>query len=294
MVRRLVLALGCLWVAAAADGTLAAENILAPWHTDYTLALEAAKEQHKYLLIHFHQPQPNAADRAFVAQSVNAPGNQKLLHNFECASLPLDASILISGRQTRLIDHSAFAELQHRQGIAVLDFRTPGSEHYGDVVTVLPFKSGRYLGPNGLRTVLTLPTGTLTQRTMIYAVRTHPERPGSTTGQFDPILASEAQSHSRHQAQIRVQGHHGWGHRFQRILGRLGFGGRGGAPVEVVAESWPGQGLVEAAEDCVHSWRQSSGHWDAVSDSHGAYGYDMKRGANGIWYATGIFAGFRR
>jgi hypothetical protein len=49
-------------------------------------------------------------------------------------------------------------------------------------------------------------------------------------------------------------------------------------------------GLVAAAIDCVHSWRQSSGHWSAVRSRHRFYGYDMKRGSNGIWYATGIFS----
>ena len=34
-----------------------------------------------------------------------------------------------------------------------------------------------------------------------------------------------------------------------------------------------------------------SGHWDAVSSPHLLFGYDMKRGVNGIWYAAGIFAG---
>lgn len=58
---------------------------------------------------------------------------------------------------------------------------------------------------------------------------------------------------------------------------------------EICAESWPGQSLVEAAQECVHSWRHSSGHWDAVGTRHPLFSYDMQRGATGIWYATGIF-----
>lgn len=274
-----------------AGSDLLASEVTSHWHTDYTAAIASAKEQGKFLLIHFHEVEPNAADRAFMERTMAQPDIQKQLRSFECARIPLNASILIGGRETRLIDHSSFAELQHRQGIAVLDFACPGTAHYGQIVNVIPFKPGRYLGPVAMRAVLTLPPGTLTQRTIIYAVRTHPEQPGSTNGRLDPVLADEAESHSRHQASIRVQGHHGWGHRFQRILGRLRFGA---APVEVVAESWPGQSLVEAAEDCVSSWRQSSGHWAAVRANHGAYGYDMKRGANGIWYATGIFAKTQR
>ena len=57
----------------------------------------------------------------------------------------------------------------------------------------------------------------------------------------------------------------------------------------MVAESWGGETLVDACIECVHSWRQSSGHWNAVRRHQPLFGYDIKRGANGIWYATGIF-----
>lgn len=134
--------------------------------------------------------------------------------------------------------------------------------------------------------MLDLPPGTLTQRTLIYAVRTHPERPESTDGQPDPYLFDEAESHSEYQARIRLQGHHAWESRFHRINARLPAGCLAS---EVCAESWPGQGLLESAIECVRCWRFSSGHWSAVRQRHQVYGYDMKRGDNGVWYATGIF-----
>jgi hypothetical protein len=100
----------------------------------------------------------------------------------------------------------------------------------------------------------------------------------------------EAKSHSRYQARIRVQGHHNWGRRFGRISRFLPGGLRA---QEVVAESWPRQGLLDAAVDCVASWRQSAGHWSAVRSRQVRFGYDIRRGSNGIWYATGIFGNRR-
>jgi hypothetical protein len=135
--------------------------------------------------------------------------------------------------------------------------------------------------------ILTLPPGTLTQRTLIYAVRTHPEKPASADGELSPYLLEETRDHSQYQADIRLQGHHFWESRFHRVMSRL----NGSSAREVCAESWPGQNLVDAAEECVHSWRQSSGHWSAVRSPQRSFGYDMKRGSNGIWYATGIFVG---
>jgi hypothetical protein len=268
-----------------------AEALTSIWHRDYSRAVEAAKEQGRYLFIFFHEHRPNPARQAFENRTLTHPQIVRQLQAYECATLPLDATIVIDGKPGRLLDHPSFRELQHRQGIAILDFAHPGTPYYGQVVNVFPFSSGHYYSARSLMTILDLPSGTITQRTMVYAVRMHPERPASTRGKFHPILAEEAQSHSQHQAQIGVQGHHGWGYRFQRILGRMRFGA---APVEIVAESWPGKGLVDAAIDCVDSWRHSPGHWQQVRSVHGAYGYDIKQGANGIWYATGIFAGYRR
>jgi hypothetical protein len=124
---------------------------------------------------------------------------------------------------------------------------------------------------------------------MILAVRIHPEHPASTTGQENPVLLSEATDHSDYQAQIHVQGHQDWESRFHRILGKLFRRGEPGMPVEVVAESWPDQDLMDSCVDCVASWRQSPGHWDAVKARQASYGYDIREGTNGIWYATGIF-----
>ena len=131
-----------------------------------------------------------------------------------------------------------------------------------------------------------LPPGTLTQRTLIYAVRVHPEKPASTDGELDRNLLEEAEGHSQYQADIRRQGHHFWELRFPRIIGRL----PGGLTArEVCAESWSGENLVEAAIECVRCWRLSDGHWSAVMAVNRCFGYDMKRGSNGVWYATGIF-----
>jgi hypothetical protein len=136
--------------------------------------------------------------------------------------------------------------------------------------------------------MLELPRGSLTQRTLIFALRTHSQRPASTAGHLSSVLLREAESHAQHQANIALQGHHNWDVRFHAINAEL----TGSLTArEVCAESWPGQNLFDAAEECVASWRQSPGHWEAVSGRHGMYGYDMKRGRNGVWYATGIFAG---
>jgi hypothetical protein len=257
------------------------------WYTDYGQAMEAAIEQQRMLFIFFFDPQKPDAHRAFEEQSLADPRNREVLaRDYVAARLPIDTTITSGGKPTELLKHPAYAEMLGRSGVAVLDFAHPEAEYFGRVVSTFPFVSGRYYSKPVLSTVLTLPPGTLTQRTMIYAVRIHPEAPASTQGQFNGVLADEANRHSTHQAAILVQGHHNWESRFHRINARLSSGV---LAEEVVAESWPSENLVDACVDCVDSWRHSPGHWQAVRTRHPLFGFDIQRGRNGIWYATGIF-----
>lgn len=158
-----------------------------------------------------------------------------------------------------------------------------------DSLPIPPLKCGShgyYRQMSNTKSASTLPPGTPTQLALISAIRAHPDAPASTDGMCDPMLAKEAERHSLHQARIQSQGHHNWNKRFHRINAALPAGF---TAIEVCAESWPGQTLEEAAAECVNSWRQSPGHWKAVSRECPLYGYDMKRGRNGVWYATGIF-----
>jgi hypothetical protein len=192
----------------------------------------------------------------------------------------------MDGKEVTLLELPSFAEMLVRQGMAIIDFANKDTRYYGSIVSTFPLYRGRPFSAQQISVMLDLPPGTLTQRTLIYAVRTHPDRPGSTSGKCCDNLTSEAKSHSKYQAKICKQGHHTWETRFHRIRSRLPSGM---TATEVCAESWPGEGLLAAAIDCVNCWRQSSGHWRAVRECHPRYGYDMKRGRNGIWYATGIF-----
>jgi len=256
------------------------------WHTNYEQALKQATAEHKMLFIYFHDVNQTPARRAFEGLTLGDLNIQEKLGKFVVARLPVNAGVRIKGQNTSLLRHAAFSEMLGRQGVAIIDLENAKAPFYGHVVSTFPFTAGKYYRTESLSIILDLPAGTLTQRTMIYAVRIHPERPGSTLGSFSPVLAEEAKSHSSNQAAMLLQGHHSWETRFHRINAKMPSNV---LAHEVVAESWPNESLVEACVDCVHSWRQSPGHWGAVHSRHPLFGYDIKRGRNGIWYATGIF-----
>lgn len=259
------------------------------WLADYAAATRTAKEEKRMLLVYLvPEGEKQAALRDQFEKTLADPAVSELLKPYVLARLPQSAIMKEDDREVALLDHPSLQEMEHQPGLFIVDYQTEGEEYFGTVVSVFPFLNGRPYTADQMKVILTLPKGTLTQRTMVYAVSTHPEHPASVRGTPDPYLFGEAESHSRYQARIRLQGHHFWETRFHRILGHIP---PGTLASEVCAESWPGQGLLEAAIECVRSWRLSSGHWRAVSSPQRAYGYDIKRGSNGVWYATGIFAG---
>ncbi len=256
------------------------------WYEDYAAAYRAASQHGRMLLILFADSGEHSLGNRFEREVLSDESLRETLQEYVLVKLPRDAKMTQGGQSFVLLEDAAFSEMLGLEGVAMIDLMHRDRKEYGTVVSVFPFLDGHLYTLEQTRVMLTLPPGSLTQRTLIYAVRTHPEAPASTTGDLDPILAQEAENHSVYQARIRLQGHHQWGSRFQRISQLLP---RGLLAQEVCAESWPGQNLLQAAIECVRSWRLSSGHWSAVRAPHPRYGYDMKKGANGVWYATGIF-----
>ncbi|NLE40083.1 MAG: hypothetical protein GX621_18865 [Pirellulaceae bacterium] len=256
------------------------------WLDDYGKAAAKAKRECKMLLVLFDSPDGDAPFDCLRDDVLDNAEVRSRLKDWVRVRVPIDAVIRQDGEEVKLIEQPAFVEMCGQRGMAIVDYAHNDAQYYGKVVSCFPMLGGQPYDVAKMRVILDLPPGTLTQRTLIYAVRTHPERPASTDGEFNPELAEEAESHSDYQARIRLQGHHNWEGRFHRIRARL----RGGmTATEVCAESWPGEGLLRAAIECVRCWRQSSGHWSAVRARQSCYGYDMRRGSNGIWYATGIF-----
>lgn len=256
------------------------------WFTDFAEAKTKAEMEQRMLLIYFERRDGKGGCAEFEANTLSSHRIREGLRSYVCLRLAHDAKVNLQASETVLLRHASFSEMVGLPGIAVIDCSSPKTSYYGQVVSTFPFLRGKAYDTRQMEVILNLPPGKLTQRTLIYAVRTHPDAPQSTSGKLDDYLLSEAENHSVYQARIRIQGHHAWGSRFQRINSRLS----GGLLArEVCAESWPGQCLLEAALDCVKCWRQSSGHWGSVRTAHPVFGYDMRRGSNGIWYATGIF-----
>jgi len=247
--------------------------------TSYVAALKAARQQAGMLLVSI-EPEPATTATDPVACYL---ARADVRSRFATSSTPwVFCRLGMEDGGTQLLASSALRELRQGPGVFVVD--QAHDEWLGRVVSVLPRTAGKYyqFSLDDLGLLADLPAGSLTQRSMILAVRRHHEAPQSTCGRCDRRLAEAAAAHSAHQARLQVQGHHGWATRSRQLA-------TSGGASEVCAESWPDQDLLDSCVDCVACWRQSSGHWQAVSGRQTAFGYDIRRSSNSIWYATGIF-----
>lgn len=257
------------------------------WSHDYYGAYREASRQNKMLLVYLAPPAGSSTGQSIDASLAARADVQTKLAQVVLCRLPQDATIEVEGQAKRLASFAAFNELHGGPGFVMIDLAHKSAPYYGHAVTALPLASGKYYrwSVDGLAAAIDLPAGTITQRTLIWAVRTHPEGPQSTFGGFDPSLASGAAQQASYQAQVQQCGHQNFEQRFHQLSAAAGT-----SVTEVCAESWPGQTMIDSCVDCVLSWRQSSGHWRGVSRPHRVFGYDIRRGANGIWYGTGLFA----
>ena len=191
------------------------------WHDDYSRAVREAEGQGKMLLVYFCDPGGNCDCNRFKSETLDNALVCSKLQDYVCLQTPLDASIIVEGKSVVLLKHASFKEMLGKPGIAIIDYRHRDSQVYGTVVSTFPISQRLWYTPEKMAVILDLPAGTLTQRTMIYAVRTHPDKPASTEGEASPYLLEEAQKQSQYQADIRVQGHQFWESRFHRISDRL-------------------------------------------------------------------------
>lgn len=258
-----------------------------PWQSDYDAAWKQAVKEKKDLVIYFRDD-----DQLDEALSIRRLRKQERRYVF----LKVPASYKVNGK--RLLEYDALSEMAGKPGLAIVSLHDKKLATYNELISAHPLVGSRYgwapaYGPSEIDIILDLPRhATLSQRSMIYAIRVHPEHPRSVFASAHPAFLGHAERHSARQASMQNQHHADLIGAISRISGEMGEGVGGGS--EVVAESWGafvgGETVQEAAFSCVDAWRHSPGHWSAVSGDHRYFGYDIAKAANGTWYATGIFA----
>lgn len=299
MLKRLVTWTGCLaWCALATVALPADDGKPAPitrkigelaWHTDYSTAYRQARDEHKQLLL-FFRDEKDLLTAGQLEQNVLAkPELKETLDKLVRVMLPTTAVGPVAkdakpeDKPLPLLEHTAFAHMQNQPGLAILDLIDEKDHLYGKLVSAHPFSSNTLNSDGSVRVMLELPRGTITQRTLTYVLRTHPEQPASVWGKGDLILCEQCRIASQLMANYGSVGHHDWGNRSAFVGSQFGT-----SPMEV-ASIGGGSNLFEVANSAVSVWRSSGVHWGMMITPNRFFGYDMVQAPNGTWYANGIF-----
>ena len=297
-------------------------SISIPWETDYEYAMQTAETSTRQLLIYLYAdhdlPELLETTQETFVRKENAnvrqltavlPSNQVQLpiasacREFDTIvlddcfvrselawyvllKLPMDTKVTAEdGTEMSIFSLPGFEHMARHPGLVIIDFAHRDTPYYGQVVGILPFWRAVCPTAKQVVTFLELPSGTLTQRTLTYAVRIHPDNPLSSEGKALPIVVQTATNHALYQAERGVLGHQNFGARSRHVIDMLGSG----MPSEICAQSWSNESMFEGAIGCMRAWRHSTAHWSIARKSHRYYGYDMAQGKNGAWYAVGFF-----
>src|SRR5262249_595689 len=113
----------------------------------------------------------------------------------------------------RLLAYDAFEDMAGASGFAVASLHDDKLASHNKLISAHPFVSSRYswapdYGVREVKTILDLPReATITQRSMIYAISVHPERPRSIEGRGHWAFLGHAERHSARQASMHNQHH---------------------------------------------------------------------------------------
>lgn len=257
------------------------------WLTDYDQATKQAVKEKKDLFILIQ-------DKNDLADAVSDADVAKRLKGFVCLRVPVNYQY----KGEAFLDHPGMGDMVGKPGIIIVSMHDEKLATHWQVISAHPITASRYrwvpaYGVEQVNIILDLPKhATLSQRSMIYAVRVHPEQPASVYAECHPAFLGHAERHSQRQASAQNQHHANLSSVMRQLGGEVG-GGLGSAS-EVVAESWGrfvgGENVLEASFSCIDAWRGSPGHWGSVAGRHRYFGYDIAQSGSGKWYATGIFA----
>jgi len=260
-----------------------------PWHTDYSAAYRQAKTERKQLLLYFRDEKNPAKADKLEQNGLSRPELRTPLSKFARVVLstntlaPLAKDAKEGAKPIRLLDYRCYVHMRGQAGLAIVDMMNDKDHLYGKCVSAHPLSSNTLENFNSIKIMLELPRGTITQRTLTFVMRTHPERPASVWGQGNPYLFEQARQACQLMVTYGSVGHHDWGTRSSRISGQFGSG-----PSEVASMGWGGN-LFDAAHACVNLWRGSGTHWSMMITPNRFFGYDMVQSPNGTWYANGLF-----
>lgn len=256
------------------------------WHSDYLSAYVEASQQKRFLLMLFENSVgddvPASKDNPLFTSEL-----QPLLEQFSRVKLSVNAAMpsqKSTGQPTLLLEHRSFRHLQKQAGLAVVDLTDSESQNFARVVSVLPAGDGTRFTKRELQTLFQLPAGSVSQRTLLFTIRTQVPETGLAMRRFSDTLSEMATRNSRYMAHLEQTGSFELEQRQEKVAKE--FGPQAALRELVFATDSPTT-IQDAALQAVAAWMTTSENFDTLNGSAAAMGMDLFQSPeSGRWYAT--------
>ena len=158
-------------------------NMFFGWSNNYDESMSRAYHTQSMVLMYFHVNNIDL-NQDPLYKTLNSEPIKTLIQNYVLITIPISTIHNINGKNIKLIDHYAYSELLGKPGLVIADFKNRDSKYYGEVISIYHYD----YSIESLISLFNLPYGSLTQRTLIFAIRTHREGPRSTDSQWSEFL----------------------------------------------------------------------------------------------------------
>ena len=273
------------------DSEAPAESL--SWHSDYLAAYVEASQEKRFLLMLFRE---NAIGGEPLAptDSVFDPSLRPMLEQFSRVELPLNAAMPNVSSKSEdpeqdalpnlLLKHRSFRHLGMRPGIAVVDLTDPASPNHARVVSVLPLPENGQFNNADLMLALNLPQGAISQRTLLFAIRSTVPDSSLSMREFSQTLIELAHRNSRFMANAGQVGSFDRENRAQQIEKEFGPQAK---LKELVFATEAETRIQDAALQAVTSWISNSESFDILDSPARAMGMEMfQNSESGRWFVT--------
>ena len=255
------------------------------WTSEYVAAYQRAIAERRFLIMLFREPVSEAGNVSTdgLPDAADIEGADDVI----CVVVP--TTMPVPGRPVetapRLLDHRSFRHLQGEPGIAVVDLTRTDSPNFGRVVSAFPGATEQDSIIAALQPSLSLPEGTISQRSLLLGLRSGLPKSAFADLKYDEKLNDLANRNSRYMAHLDQTGLFEPDERRDAVRKQFGDDAR---VRELVFATDAATTIQSAASQAVEHWRSSGElEGDALDSGIMAYGLELFQSpATNRWFAT--------
>ena len=259
------------------------------WHRDYLTAYDEAAGSHSRLVMLFLGEGGNAEPDSrggLTSSDVEAVlGDVTRLH------LPVD--FRAAGTETPLLEHRSFRHLGGKPGVVIIELSDAKSPLFGQAVSAMPLPAGGRFPAESLKRLLDLPTGSIGQRSLLFAIRGAMQSAESDSTSIDSPLFNVTPNGTLSDLANRNA-------RFMAHFGRVELF-EAGRRREILRRNFDNDvefreltfgttesvTIHEAASQAVRQWTRDEAEAAILNEPATAYGLDLFQSPEtGHWFAT--------